>query len=102
MLNLKSFLLKQKKKLDLNIIKKYFYTDNLEGLYKYLDSSESNSSHAFIETRLNTLKYDMKKLSDREIGEKKLDLQVDFVEEILDATRINKQQGQGLKILTPK
>ena len=82
-----SFLMKQKK-LDPSIIEKYFYTNNSEKLYKYLDSSkDNNSSHVFIKTRLNTLRYDMKKMSDFEIKEKNLDLLINFFEEILDVTR---------------
>ena len=90
------------KKLDPNTIEKYFYSDSLRKLYNYLNSSKDNSSHVFMKTRLNSLKCDMKKMPDYEIKEKNLDLPVDSVEEILHATKIIEQQGEGLKIITPK
>ena len=93
---------KAEEKLDPNTIEKYFYSDSLRKLYNYLNSSKDNSSHVFIKTRLNSLKCDMKKMPDYEIKEKNLDLPVDSVEEILHATKIIEQQGEGLKITTPK
>ena len=52
---------KAEKKLDSNIIEKYFYSDSLKKLYNYLNFSKDNSSHVFIKTILNSLKYDLKK-----------------------------------------
>ena len=40
-------------------------------------------------------------MTNNKIKKEKLDLLADLVKKILDATEI-KQQGQGLKILTPK
>ena len=82
------------------MVEKHFYSRSLKGLYENLKSSK-RGTHDFIKTRLKTLEYDIKKMTNNKIKKEKLDLLADLVKKILDTTEI-KQQGQGLKILTPK
>ena len=69
---------------------------------------------SLIEAGLEKLKNDMENMSENEIRNKRLNLQANFIEEILIGDRINhmppleseedaaeRQRGQGLKILTP-
>ena len=110
------------------LIRKYFNKGSLLELFKFLRYSQNKATggpqQALIEVNLLDLKKDIRNMSDDEIKNKNLDLIAYFVEKILDTVKkINqeqqpdttdmseledeksaaeRQQGQGLKILTPE
>ena len=105
--------------LEPGLVKKYFKNDYLTDMFKQLKSLVENQSKisakkikmALIEAGLEKLKNDMKNMSENEIRNKRLNLLANFIEEILIGDRMNdmapeevarRQQGQGLKILTPQ
>ena len=107
--------------LDSNIIRKYFYYDSMSDLLKTLNTSRGKILH---KTQINAikngqedLKNDIEKMSEKEVGDKKLNLKIDLVERILDfdeqsdmspleseeaVEQRRNQQGKGLEILTPE
>ena len=94
-------------KLDSELIKKYFSKGSLFEFFKYLKSSYKkdfgSAKQVLIETNLAALKNDIRNMPDDEVRNKKLDLIAHFVEKITDTVKkINNQEGQGLKIITPK
>ena len=84
---LNELLTKTEKELDASVIEKYFYSHSLKILYEHLKSSKKDT-HDSIKTRFKTLEYDMKKITDNEIGEEKLDPLADLVKKILGTTEI--------------
>ena len=90
--------------LDYKLIKKYFKKKPLLKLFKYLKPSHNkvinSAKEALVEINLLDLKKDMRSMSDDEVKSKNLDLMAYFVEKILNTTK--EQQGQELKIFTPK
>ena len=105
--------------LESGLVKKYFKNDSLTDMLEQLKHLIKNQSKkikmSLIEADLEKLKKDMKNMSENEIRNKRLNLLVNFIEEVLIGDRMNdmpdleteeyaaqRQQGQGLKILTPK
>ena len=91
--------------IDHELIKKYFKKESLLGLFKHLKPSYNialnNAKNTMIEVNLLNLINDIKIMSDDEVKSKNLDLIAYSVRKILDTNK-EKQQGQGLEILTPK
>ena len=82
-------------------------------MLKYLKTSKNivygSNKQLLVETNLEDLKYDIKNMSDDKVRDKQLDLLVDLVEKVLNATKevnempsTDQQQRKGLKILTEK
>ena len=109
--------------LEPGLVKKYFKNNYLTDMFKQLKSLIKNQSKisakkvkmSLIEAGLEKLKNDMENMSENEIRNKRLNLLASFIEEVLIGDRMNdmsdleteesaakRQQGQGLKILTPK
>ena len=111
------------------MIKKYFNKQSLVKLFDHLKYSENktiaSTKQVLLEVNLSDFKKDIKNMCDDEVKNKNLDLIAYLVEKILDIVKkINnqeeqpditdmppleteeeaekRQQGQGLKILTPK
>ena len=72
----------------------------LKTLYNLNDKKKNNVLVNTIKSGLSDLKNEIKKMSKDEIKNEKPYKIVDIVERILDFNR-QKQEGQGLKILTP-
>ena len=71
-------------------------------LYETKNKKESNELVEKIKNRWSDLKVEIKKMSENEIKTEKPDKILEIVKEILDFNKkIRKQQGLGLKILTP-
>ena len=107
------------KYLDSNQIEKYFFNSSLKKISELLkhkkDTSYGNIEVALIKNELKDLKTDIKYMPENEVKSRKLDLLAGLVEKILDINGLRnipdlgseesaaqKQQGQGLKILTPQ
>ena len=109
--------------LETGLVKKYFKNDSLTDMFEQLRNLVKNQSKisskkikmTLIEAGIEKLKKDMGNMSENEIKNKRLDVLANFIEEILIGDRMNympplededsaaqRQQGQGLKILTPK
>ena len=109
--------------LEPGLVKKYFKNYSLTDMFEQLNSLVKNQNKisvkkikmSLIEAGLEKLKNDMENMSENEIRNKRLNVQANFIEEILIGDRINhmppleseedaaeRQRGQGLKILTPQ
>ena len=109
--------------LEPGLVKKYFKNDSLADMFERLRNLVKNQSKisakkikmTLTEAGLEKLKNDMRNMSENEIKNKRLDVLAIFVEEVLIGDRMNqippleseedaaqRQQGQGLKILTPQ
>ena len=90
LINLKNYLLILKK-IDPNLVEKYFHKRSLIGLLKNSKTSKKvvyvSSKQLLVETNLEDLKYEIKTMSDDEVRYKKLDLLVDFFEKTHNATK---------------
>ena len=103
------------------MVKTYFKNDSLTDMFEQLNSLIKNQSKisaktikmSLIEAALEKLKNNMNNMSENEIRNKRLNLLVNFIEEILIGDRMNdmpplesekdaaeRQGEQGLKILT--
>ena len=103
------------------MVKTYFKNDSLTDMFEQLNSLIKNQSKisaktikmSLIEAALEKLKNDMNNMSENEIRNKRLNLLVNFIEEVLIGDRMNdmpplesekdaaeRQGEQGLKILT--
>ena len=71
----------------------------LEYLYK-VNASQNNELVSLINSELKDLKEKIKEMSEEEIKIEKPDKIVEIVEEIIKFNK-QKQEGQGIKILTP-
>ena len=107
------------KYLDPDLIKKYFCNRPLKKISDFLkdkkDTSYGKIEVALIKNKLKYLKTDIKYMPENEVKTKKLDLLAGLVENILDINGLinildlgsqesaaQRQQGQGLEILTPQ
>ena len=107
------------KYLDPDLNKKYFFSKSLKKIFELLkhkkDTSYSKIEVALIKKKLKDLKIDIKYMPENEVKYKKHDLLAGLVENILDINELlnipdlgseesdaQRQQGQGLKILTPQ
>ena len=96
-------LITESENIDPEMIRYYFGFDSLDKIYEFLnkDSNDKGINEGIINQTLFGLKRDINKSSKAERKNKQLKSLANIVEKILnDAT--NNQQGQGLKILTPK
>ena len=105
------------------LVKKYFKNDSLTDMFEQFRYRVKNQSKisakkikmTLIEAGLEKLKSYMRNMTENEIKNKKLDVLPNFIEEVLIGDRMNdmppleseedavqRQQGQGLKIMTPK
>ena len=117
--DLDELLLDTEKYLDCNQIEKYFFNRSLKKISELLkhkkDTSYGNIEVALIKNELKDLKTDIKYMPENEVKSRKLDLLAGLVEKILDINGLRnipdlgseesaaqRQQGQGLKILTPQ
>ena len=74
----------------------------LKDLYKTNDKEKNNKLVSVINSGIKELKKEIKKMSEEEIENKKPHKIVEIVEKILHFNKkIQKQSGQGIKILTP-
>ena len=94
------------KTIDYNLFKEYFNFEVPSALAKKLfetkDKKENNELVELIRVRWSNLKDEIEKMSEDEKETEKPDKILEIVEEILVFNRENrKQQGLGLKILTP-
>ena len=96
-----------KEEADINkdLFKKHFNfqrpSDLLKYLYKTNDREENNKLLSVINSRLQDLKEEIKEMSEKERKIEKPDKIVKIVKEILKFNK-QKQEGRGLKILTPR
>ena len=109
--------------LEPGLVKKDFKNDFLTDMFEQLRNLIKNQSKisakkikmSLTEAGLEKIKNDMKNMSVNEIRNKRLNLLANFIEKVLIGDRMNdmlpseseedaaeRQQGQGLKILTPK
>ena len=117
--DLDELLLDTEKYLDPDLIEKYFFSRSLKKISEFLkhkrDTSYGKVEVALVKNKLKDLKNDIKYMPENEVKNKKLDLLAGLVEKILDINRLlnipdleseesaaQRQQGQGLKILTPQ
>ena len=88
-----------------DLFKKHFNfqrpSDLLKYLYKTNDREENNKLLSVINSRLQDLKEEIKEMSEKERKIEKPDKIVKIVKEILKFNK-QKQEGRGLKILTPR
>ena len=75
-------------------------SDMLKNLYQINDKEKKNKLVNVINSGLNDLKEEIKEMSEEERKNKKPDKIVEIVEDILKFIK-QKQEGQGIKILTP-
>ena len=85
------------------LVKKHFFTHDLGGVLKKFKKSKNNSKRNKIQASmiingLRDLKEEITNMTEEEKKKGKPNEIVDIVENILE---FNRQQGQGLKILTP-
>ena len=96
-----------KEEADINkdLFKKHFNfqrpSDLLKYLYKTNDREENNKLLSVINSRLQDLKEEIKEMSEKERKIEKPDKIAKIVKEILKFNK-QKQEGRGLKILTPR
>ena len=105
------------KVLDPELVDKYFYETSLKEIVKQLKDirrqdnklTEYINKKALLVVGLLRLENDIKNMSEDEVKNKKLDLRKNIVRKIVDALQKLKpeevekrQQGKGLKILTPQ
>ena len=103
--DLDELLLDTEKYLDPDLIKKFFF----------FNSSYGKIEVALTKNKLKDLKTDIKYMPENEVRNKKLDLLAGLIENVLDINGLlnipdlgseesaaQRQQGQGLKILTPQ
>ena len=96
----------ESKGISYELFKKYFYSSVPSALVKQLyETKKKNNNYklvSVIKSGLSDLKDEIKEMSKEEIENKKPDEILKIVEEVLNFnTKIKKQQGFGLKILTP-
>ena len=95
-----------KKQADINseLFMKHFNfqrpSDMLKNLYKINDKGEKSELVNVINSGLKDLKEEIKKMSEEEINTEKPDKIVKIVEDIIRFNK-QKQEGQGIKIITP-
>ena len=95
-----------KKEADINgqLFMKHFNfqrpSDMLKNLYQINDKEKKNKLVNVINSGLKDLKEEIKEMSEEEINTEKPDKIVEIVEDILRFNK-QKQEGQGIKILTP-
>ena len=75
-------------------------SDMLKNLYQINDKEKKNKLVNVINSGLKDLKEEIKEMSEEEINTEKPDKIVEIVEDILRFNK-QKQEGQGIKILTP-
>ena len=79
--------------LESGLVKKYFKNDSLTDMLEQLKHLIKNQSKkikmSLIEADLEKLKKDMKNMSENEIRNKRLNLLVNFIEEVLIGDRMN-------------
>ena len=90
----------------MNCLKKHFnlvvITALVKQLYETKNKNKNDKLVNLIKSGLSNLKDEITEMSKDEIENEKLDKIVEIAEEILDFNKkIRKQQGLGLKILTP-
>ena len=89
-----------------DLFNKYFKfqrpSDMLMLLNKTNDAEKNNKLINWINSGLKDLKEEIKKMSEAEIDNEDPESIVNIVEKILKFNKQNKQEGQGIKILTPK
>ena len=117
--DLEKLLLDTDKYLDPDLIEIYFFNRSLKKISEFLkhkkDTSYGKIEVALIKNKLKDLKTDIKYMFENEVKKKKLDLLAGLVEKTLDINKLlnipdlkseesatERQQGQGLKILTPE
>ena len=95
----------KKRHINDELVSRHFLTNDLKNLLEKIEKLKSNSKENkimenLINSGLNDLKNEIKKMSEDEIKIEKPYEIVDIVEKILEFNKQN-QEGQGLKILTP-
>ena len=101
---LNELIVKEETDIDRELFKNYFKfqmpTAMLKTLYNLNDRKKNNLLVNTIKSELSNLKNEIKKMSEDETENEEPHKIVDIVERILDFNR-QKQEGKGLKILTP-
>ena len=97
---------KKSKGINYDLFKDYFSflvpSSLVKKLYETKNKNKNNELVEEIKNRWNNLKDEIKKMSEDEKEIEQPDKILKIVEEVLDFNKkIRKQQGQGLKILTP-
>ena len=94
----------ESKGINYEFFKKYFHflapTVSAKKIYEKKDKKENSELVNVIKSGIIDLKDEIKKMSKEQIENEKPDKVLEIVEEILDFNE-QKQQGLGLKILTP-
>ena len=104
--NVISFIEKESKNINNDLFKKHFdYSTPVDLAKKLLGIKDANKNNKYVEkikNRWNNLKDEIKEMSKEEIKIEKPNEMLKIIDNIIDFNKeVQKQQGSGLKILTP-
>ena len=104
--NVISFIEKESKNINNDLFKKHFdYSTPVDLTKKLLRIKDANKNNKYVEkikNRWNNLKDEIKEMSKEEIKIEKPNEMLKIIDNIIDFNKeVQKQQGSGLKILTP-